>query len=210
MKLLFVTPANANDSPMMIPVLEKNKALLKRFSPEFVLADKGYDAKENCRAVVEDFKAVPIIDIKRMKRTPNQFEDIADDLGTPYCAWGVPMVLWGYDRKQKSLKYRCPLSCGKKGCTWLDKCSKSAYGQVVKIKLSDDYRRFIQFPRHTKRWRELYNQRVSIERIFSRLKKDGDGRLVNHRLRRLDKVTMNCLLSVWVMQARACCLTGSE
>ena len=35
------------------------------------------------------------------------------------------------------------------------------------------------------------------------LKKDGDGKLVNHRIRGLDKMTLNCLLSVWVVQARA-------
>ena len=44
--------------------------------------------------------------------------------------------------------------------------------------------------------------RTSIERVFSRLKKDGEGRLVNHRRRGLDKITLNCLLSIWVMQAR--------
>ena len=200
----IITPANANDSPWMIPVVEKNKALIKGFSPKFAIGDKGYDANENYRVTVEDFKAVPIIDLnlRGMKGKPDRFEDIANEYGTPYCAWGVPMVFWGYDKKQKRLKYRCPQACGKGGCTWLDKCSKSSYGQVVKIKLSDDYRRFIQVPRHTKRWKKLYDMRTAIERIFSRLKKDGDGKLVNHRMRGLDKITLNCLLSVWVMQAR--------
>jgi IS5 family transposase len=202
--LPMVTPANTNDSPMMIPLLKKNKTKIKGFSPVFVLGDKGYDAKENYRSIVEDFKAVPIIDLnlRGRKGKDNRFEDIADEYGTPYCAWGVPMVFWGYDSKQKRLKYRCPLACGKKGCSWIDKCSQSSYGQVVKIQLKDDYRRFTQVPRRTKKWRQLYNMRVSAERIFSRLKSDGDGRLINHRLRGLSKITPNCLLSVWVMQAR--------
>ena len=201
--LPIVTPANANDSPLMIPLLEKNKSHIKDFSPEFVLGDKGYDAVENYRAVVEDFKAVPIIDInpRGRKGKTNRFEDIADEYGTPHGAWGVPMVFWGYDQKQKRLKYRCPLVCGKGGCTWIDKCSKSLYGQVAKIRLKDDYRRFIQVPRRTKRWKQIYNRRTTIERIFSRLKRDGDGRLVNHRIRGLGKITLNCLLSVWVFQA---------
>lgn len=202
--LPIVTPANANDSPVMIPLLEKNKSMVKGLSPRFVLGDKGYDAKENYRAVVEDFKAVPIIDInlRGRKGKGNRFEDIADEYGAPHCAWGVPMVFWGYDKKQKRLKYRCPLACGKKGCTWIDKCSKSDYGQVVKISLKTDYRRFIQVPRRTKKWKQIYNHRTSIERIFSRLKKDGDGRLVNHRMRGLEKITLNCLLSVWIIQAK--------
>jgi len=201
--LLIVTPANVGDSPMMIPLLEKNKTLINGLSPQFILGDKGYDAKENCRAIVEDFQAVPIIDLnlRRRKGKGNRFEDIADEYGTPHCAWGVPMIFWGYDKKQKRLKYRCPLACSKKGCTWIDKCSKTEYGQVLKIKLKDDYRRFIQIPRRTKRWKQLYNKRTSIERIFSRLKRDGDGKLVNHRIRGLEKITLNCLLSVWMMQA---------
>ena len=34
------------------------------------------------------------------------------------------------------------------------------------------------------------------------LRKDGDGKLVSHRARGLDKITLNCLLSVRVMQAK--------
>ena len=200
----IVTPANANDSPLMMPVLDKNKALIKNFSPKYILGDKGYDAKENYRAIVEDFKAVPVIDmnVRGRKGKIDRLMDIADDHGTPLCAWGIPMVFWGYDNRQKRLKYRCPLACGKKGCTWAEKCSTSKYGHVVKIRLKDDYRRFIQIPRHTDRWKIVYNRRTSIERIFSRLKKDGDGKLINHRIRGLDKITLNCQLSVWVMQTR--------
>ena len=202
--LPIVSPANVNDSPMMIPLLEKNKSQISGLSFNYVLGDKGYDARENYRAVVEDFKATPIIDLnlRRRKGKPDRFEDIANEYGTPYCAWGIPMTFWGYDKNQKRLKYRCPLACGKKGCTWIDKCSKSSYGQVVKIRLNEDYRRFIQVPRHTKKFRQIYNSRTAIERIFSRCKKDGDGRLVNHRMRGLDKISLNCLLSVWVMQAK--------
>jgi len=121
---------------------------------------------------VEDFKAIPVIglNLRGLKGKPDRFEDIANEYGTPHCAWGIPMIFWGCDRKQKRLKYRCPLACAKTGCTWLDKCSKSSYGQVIKIRLSDDYRRFIQVPRHTNRWQNLYDKRTSIERIFSRLK----------------------------------------
>ncbi len=42
-----------------------------------------------------------------------------------------------------------------------------------------------------------------MERIFSRCKKGGSRRPVNHRMRGIDKITSNCLLSVWVMQAKA-------
>jgi len=74
----------------------------------------------------------------------------------------------------------------------------------LKIKIESDYRRFCQIPRHTEKWKKLYKMRVSVERVFSRLKKDGDGKLVNHRIRGVEKLTVNCLLNVnvWVMQAK--------
>ncbi|MFC2035104.1 transposase [Chloroflexota bacterium] len=202
----IVTPANVNDTILMLPVLKKNKALIKGFTPKYILGDKGYDAVNNYRTIVTDFEAIPIISMimrHREKRGIGVYNDLADEYGTPYCAWGIPMVFWGYDKKQKMLKYRCPLACGKAGCTWLEKCSKSGYGYVVKIKLADDYRRFCAVPRSTERWNEYYRKRSSIERCFSILKKDGSGKLVNHKLRGLEKITLNCLLSVWVMQAKS-------
>lgn len=51
------------------------------------------------------------------------------------------------------------------------------------------------------------HRRTSVERIFSRLKKDGDGKLVNHRMRELKKITLNCLLNVWVMQTQKATIT---
>ncbi len=200
----IITPANSNDSTLMIPLLKKERGLIKNFSPKFILGDSGYDATDNYRTIVEDFKTIPIIDLnlRGRKGKPDRFQDIANEYGTPYCAFGTKYVFWGYDRKQKRLKYRCPRAVGKKGCTWLDKCSKSSYGEVVKIKLSDDYRRFIQIPRHTKRWKDIYNKRVLAEHCFSKLKRNGDGKLVNHRIRGLQKITLNSLLAVWVSQAK--------
>ena len=43
------------------------------------------------------------------------------------------------------------------------------------MKLKDDHRRVCPVPRHTEKWKKLYVKRVSVERVFSRLKKDGDG-----------------------------------
>jgi len=42
---------------------------------------------------------------------------------------------------------------------------------------------------------------TSIERVFSRLKKDRDGKSLDHRIRGLEKTALNYLLSVWVKQA---------
>jgi len=198
----IITPANSNDSPVMIPLLEKNRTLLSNFHPQFVLADKGYDAAENHRTIIEDFDAIPIIDMRKMKKADDDWLNNADYLGMPYCEQDELLVFWGYDKKHRTLKYRCPCSTGKGGCTLLEKCSKSKYGRVVKIKIENDYRRFCPVPRHTKKWKKLYNQRVAVERVFSRLKKNGDGKVVNHRMRGLNKITLNCLLAIWTHQAK--------
>lgn len=204
----LITTANVSDSVSLIPLLEKTKDLLKdEFKPKHILADAGYDAKENYRYIVERAKSIPIIlmNPRRAKKDAlPSFEHRAEYDGSVKCGWDIPMVFWGYDKKQKRLKYRCPIVCGKEGCTWLDKCSESKYGLVVKIPITEDYRRYCQIPRHMKKWKVLYNKRVSVERVFSRLKKDGDGKLVNHRIRGLEKITLNSLLSIWVMQVKQC------
>lgn len=48
----------------------------------------------------------------------------------------------------------------------------------------------------------LHARETAVVQVFVRLKRDRDGRLVNQRTRGLDKITLNCLLSVWVVQAR--------
>ena len=199
-----VTTASVHDSTRIIPLLKGTQNTLE---PKYVMADAGYDAMENYRTIVEDLKAIPIIKMN-LRGRPKRFQDLADEYGTPYCAYNIPMVFWGYDRKQKVLKYRCPLACGKKGCTWLDKCSQSQYGHVVKIKPKDDYRRFCQVPRHTKHWAVLYNRRGAIERAFSRLKEFR--KLDNLRIRGLDKISLHCVLALLVMQAQLYNRFGSK
>lgn len=176
---ILVTPANVNESPLMLPLLRTAKDRVKDFAPGIILADAAYDSYENYKSIVEEFKAIPIIDLNpRSKRRripitmmttilPELVGFRCDNQGAPYCKAGVPLVFWGYDRKQKILKYRCPLVCDKEGCLTPETCSASPYGRVIKLKLKDDYRRFIQIPRHTKQFKELYNKRVNVEHTFA-------------------------------------------
>ena len=200
---ILVTPANAHESPLMLPLLRMMNEKVKNLAPEAILADSAYDSYENYQTIVEEFKAIPIIDLnlRRLKGKSARFEDIADERGTPYCAAGMPYTFWGYDRKQKVLKYRCPLSCGKQGCLWIEKCSDSRYGHVIKIRPPDDYRRFIQVPRHTEHWKELYNKRVNVEHVFAMSK--GFRALERPHMRGLANVRLHCLLSIMAMQAWA-------
>jgi transposase len=53
----------------------------------------------------------------------------------------------------------------------------------------------------TEEWKAIYNRRSSIERLFGRLK--GYRRLNNVTVRRIQKVTVHCFLSLIVVQAQA-------
>ena len=53
----------------------------------------------------------------------------------------------------------------------------------------------------TEEWQAVYNRRSSIERLFGRLK--CYRRLNNVTVRRIQKVTIHCFLSLIVVQAQA-------
>jgi hypothetical protein len=209
---VLVTPANVHESPFMLPLLRMAKDKIWGFAPKVILADGAYDTNENYEAIVEEFKSIPIIALNPRgtrktpitaitKLIPELIDFRCDNEGIPYCKAGVPLVFWGYDKGQKILKYRCPLVCGKEGCLTPETCSASSYGYVVKLKLKDDYRRFIQVPRHTDAFKKLYNKRVNAEHTFAMSK--GFRALERPRVRGLANVRIHCELCVIAMQAWA-------
>jgi len=170
-------------------------------TPKYVLADAGYDTKRVHREIVEDFGAIPIIKLNlHGKKADDIYDELTDWEGKPYCKNGFVMVATGFDESTGELIYRCPELFGQAKCTWLDKCTEPSE-EEVRIKISDDYRRFCQVARGSRAWNMLYSLRGSVERVFGRLK--GFRALDCVTLRGLDKVELHCLLSVIVMQAMA-------
>jgi hypothetical protein len=89
--------------------------------------------------------------------------------GTPCCSMGFAMTYWGADGDY--LKFRCPHATGKVECPLgMAACSSSNYGMVVKFDAKSDLRRYSTPHRDSKRWKELYNERTSVERCNSRMK----------------------------------------
>jgi IS5 family transposase len=127
-----VTPANVYDSTVYLDLLDRLKKIGIR--PEVVLADAGYDSKENVVQTLERFGADPII-------APNR-------------------------RKAKTEKER-------------------------------DWERCLRIKRDTKEWRQLYNKRGSIERVFSRLKEELDLKSV--KVRGLPNVKTHVTFSLMTM-----------
>jgi len=191
-----VTPANESDTKQMKVLLEK-AVPAPTAQPEVVIADKGYDSRDNYELVYEKYGAAPIIPIR--ERGDMQQPDICNAKGTPTCGCGLSMVYWGRDGEY--LKYRCPEAVGKGVCLSRFPCTSSPYGYVLKLPIKEDPRRHPPVPRETKKWQRLYRLRSSVERVNSRVK--ALLGLERMTLRGIAKVTVRALLSLLVMLAAA-------
>jgi len=192
-----VTPANEADTTQMKVLLKKAGVDKPEKKPEAVIADKGYDSKENCRTVVQDYHAAPIIPI--IEKPGMQMPDICNAKGTPTCCCGLEMAYWGRDGNY--LKYRCPQAVGKAKCLSRFPCTASPYGYVLKLSIAEDPRRHCPVPRETRKWARLYRLRTSVERVNSRVKELlGLGKIT---VRGISKVTVRSVLSLLVMLAAA-------
>jgi IS5 family transposase len=193
----MLTPANDSDMRQMQPLLEKIGANREENRPEAVIADKGYDSRENNTFIFKNCKAAPIIPIREFKDA--QIVDICNAKGTPLCSCGLEMVYWGKDGNY--LKYRCPYALGKTECKSRFRCSSSPYGYVLKLPISADVRRHPPVPRESRKWERLYKMRTAVERVNSRVKNLLG--LNNITVRGLIKVSIRSALSLLVMLAAA-------
>nr|WP_281172608.1 transposase [Aneurinibacillus terranovensis] len=160
---LEVTPAHVNDGEMAPGLMDKVAA---QKTTRFFLLDVGYDQMKVYEAA-RNVKAEAIIPLNpRGEKEP--LAGMTTN-GTPCCSMGFAMTYWGADGDH--LKFRCPHATGKVDCPLgMSACSSSNYDMVVKVDAKDDLRRFSRPHRDTKRWKELYNERTSVERCNSRLK----------------------------------------
>jgi len=203
-----VTAANENETTHFEPMLQRlqrhHEPLVRR--TEAIMADAGYDSSDNCRYVLSELQALPVIKMRLTQKRQDRDQPFAgatslcNELGTQLCDSGHKMVYAGRDRDY--LKWRCPVACGKaQRCTAFGRCSASAYGTVRKISIWEDPRRFPGLARESKKWTRLYRKRTAAERVNARLK---DWLLLDElTLRGMAKVTMHASVSLLVMLAGA-------
>lgn len=160
---LEVTPAHVNDGEKAPELIEKVTA---QTDTKFFMMDAGYDQVKVYEAA-RNVKAQAIIPLNpRGEKEPPAG---MTNNGTPCCSMGFAMTYWGAD--QDVLKFRCPHATGKVECPLgMSACSSSNYGMVVKVDVKEDLRRYCNPHRDTRRWKDLYNERTSVERCNSRLK----------------------------------------
>ena len=103
------------------------------------------------------------------------------------------------------MKCRCPAAVYGLNCKGYQECHQqhggqvSDYSRVVRVKLDKDRRIFTPTPRHTVTRQNGYNQRTSLERIFSRL--DQGYRFERHYIRGKMKIQTRVNIGMAIMMA---------
>ena len=186
-----VTAANTYDGHRLAPVLELAREQFDWFNPKNVLADKGYDSKAVFQFVGEDLKATPVIDVRQYKSKTKAAREAQ-------ACEAMPVIT------PTGTHYRCERVPYDPFCTRFGKCPllplyvDSPFNQDVRAPY---YERYSPFPYGSKEWKALYNKRVSVERVFGRLK--GYRKLNAIRTRRIAKVWLHVALSLLAMNAAA-------
>ncbi|MBM3498027.1 MAG: transposase [Armatimonadetes bacterium] len=202
-----VNPANAAETLQLRPLLEAYQATHPQLAEraQAVIADKGYDSRENCAHVLRELEALAIIKLRRRLAGDAIDQSAAcccTELGTPICPSGHPMKYWGRDGHV--LKWRCPAKVGKHPptCTFRGGCgTPSAYGRTVKISCWEDPRRWPGVWRESRTFEKLYRKRTAAERVNSRLKQHL--LLDDLTIRGIGKVEVHVALGLTVMLAGA-------
>ena len=159
---IAVSPANEHDSPYLRNLLAWCSKNYSWFAPAIVLADKGYDSRENVE-LIHGLGAVPLI--PRIDR-PNRSESALHTLkGEPICLGGKAMEFLGTDSQAGLHGFRCPAGgCHRKrepfkGYTVCD-------DEVWENFDDDPYTLGGLISRASPNWDRLYGRRWAVERFF--------------------------------------------
>lgn len=208
-----VTKATASEQVEAHKLLDKMKTeqpeILKKC--ETFTGDKGYDGEELIARLWDEYKIKPIIDIRNCWADKNEIKMFEgrkniigyDNQGEIYCYCPQSgerrmMANKGFEEKRESLKIGCPAKAYGLTCKGKEKCP---YKSGLRIKLSEDKRRFTPIARSTYKWKRLYKKRTAVERVNSRL--DASFGFERHFIRGLKKMKLRCSLAMIVMLAMA-------
>jgi hypothetical protein len=221
-----VTKASANDSPHLLPLVEKLKArhpeLIER--AKYLSADKGYDSKDNNQDLYDEYGIRPVVDIRSTwqeepdrprQLNPEKVDTVFyTERGDVLCRCRddgqeerdnyASMAYEGFEADRETLKYRCPAKARGVTCTQQGLCNagrQPARGRIVRVPLSKDRRIFTPLARDSKAWTREYKHRSAVERVNSRL--DVSFGFERHYIRGMNKMKVRAGLAVAVMLAMA-------
>ena len=192
----IITTAKRNDSPFLPKLVNKTETWHSWFSPDAVIADRGYDSEANNRFLYNKSIAA-IIHIRETRKSKGE-DEVHTLNGQPLCMGKQPMKYIETNVHQGHL-YRCPDN----GCHLKDSFTGAVRHCDARTweHPRQNLRFFSWIPRHTKTWKDLYTQRQAIERMFKSMKQSR--RLENHCIRGLRHVTLHSLISLLTYQATA-------
>ena len=166
-------PANRHESRFAIPLLEACSHRL-RLPIQIVCADSGYDSEKILAYIIEKLHAQPIIASNKRYQPPSDFHVKGKEV---FCPANLPMVHKGrMTPKKTGITYRqycCPLHYRKKIRQRFLMCPAdhpkflSQKGCNYLVRETPSYRSQIDYG--SSRFKELYKNRTSVERVFSRL-----------------------------------------
>ena len=205
-----VTKASTSEIPegkkLIAHVGKEHPDIMERC--EFFLGDRGYDDTETIEILWDDYEIKPVIDMRNLwgdKQEIRMFEDRNniigyDNYGCIYCYDPVKgdrhlMGFGGFEKDRGTLKYICPCKSNGIKCKGCSKCPYS--NKAIRIKLSEDRRRFTPVARSSYKWRTVYKSRTSVERVNSRI--DNVYGFEKHFIRGIKKMKMRCSLALIVM-----------
>lgn len=182
------------DSPHLRPLLEELKERHPELAErtEEITADKAYDAEDNILAAQAMGAELLCPTRKMWKEEDGSVKDAEgneiklklllkrkegdltyDQDGQIYCAFQAgpaepwtwrPLVFKGYEADRQAVKYICSARAYGVECPSMENCRKG-YKTQVRLTLSDDPRIFVPTPRHTIKFKRLYNRRTAVERV---------------------------------------------
>jgi hypothetical protein len=219
-----VTPQSQGDCPMILPMYQELCERHGLLDVQFAMVDKAGDSEEVCRGLVDELGIIPIIPLRevpnREKPADPRYEfpktvydrERVTHLIDPRTGRYEECVPWGYDRARQAVKYRCPCERmrrvgrlrDKELCPFFEaQCGASRGGSPYSfwVRLAENWRYYCPVSRETKRWKELYKQRTTIERTYSLVK--GPLELGEKRLRSLVTATAEVYLTSIFLWARA-------
>ena len=193
----IITPANESDSPQLPLVVGKAKRTHAWLQPEYLLADRGYDAQSNHQFLV-DQGITPVIHI----RTPGKgklHHGMYTTEGSPVCMCNVAMEYVRTDPESGRHLFRCAGG----GCQLKMNREKSPvhFNAEVWEDPVNDLRVIGVLPRVSEKWKALYRLRMSIERVFRSLKHSRG--LENHCARGMGKILLHATMCLLTFQATA-------
>lgn len=171
---LTLAKASQHDAITSLTALAKFKSINSTLYPKYYCLDSASDNYPT-HEFAYSLGMIPLIDINKRNTGNNVYEPYTDisENGRPICIGGKEMVPDGRDYKRYRHKFRCPYhSCKDNPCPHKDKCSKSPYGRVIYIKFDTDIKLFGPVPYKSDKWKTIYKNRTSCERINNRIIND--------------------------------------